>query len=733
MLRLNRKLALFAFVVTVISFGLYLKTDAVSNGADWRAGNIISDLQFFKSDSMSVSDIQNFLNSQVPECDSSGSKMYNSTQTRAQYGAANGYPAPYTCLKDYVENPTTHENNSSGGSVSGGWTSAQIIKYASDTYNINPKVLIVLLQKEQSLVTDTWPWSSQYRSATGYGCPDTAPCDSEYYGFYNQVTSAAAQYQRYANNPGNYRYKAYQTNYIQYNPSVSCGGTNVYIENQATAGLYNYTPYQPNASSLSNLYGSGDSCGAYGNRNFWRFYSDWFGSTQYEPTLITYKSHLSYLGWTDSKTNSGMTGTVGQSRPMEAFKINGEVEYSSYNDSFGWQPTVNRGMISGTTGLGRHINAVKISPLGDLANKYDIYYRVQVSYVGWMGWAKNGEVAGVSGDSSRDIEAIELFVAPKGFSAPGSTTNVYQNFGQSSYSPAVSVNVSSHVSSIGWQPYVTDDMASGTTEMSKAIEGLKINLSNSTGLAGSIYYSSHLAGVGWQDFVSDDQLSGTTGQHRDMQAVRILLTGSLGDTYDIYYRTYVQYIGWMGWTKNGEAAGSVGASRRLEAIDLKILPKDSPISTNQPQYLYNPTNQPIPPKNSINYSAHVSFLGWQNSVGDNMIAGTTGQSKTIEAIKFTGSSSIFGSLGINCSVFSHNAAWVNDISEGGLCGTTGQSKSLDAIKLTLAGSAASKYDIYYKVHLSYLGWQDWVKNGEQAGYTQGNNPIEAVIVKLVKK
>ena len=48
---------------------------------------------------------------------------------------------------------------------------------------------------------------------------------------------------------------------------VNCGTSSVYIQNQATAGLYNYTPYQPNAAALANLYGTGDSCSAYGNRN----------------------------------------------------------------------------------------------------------------------------------------------------------------------------------------------------------------------------------------------------------------------------------------------------------------------------------------------------------------------------------------------------------------------------------------------------------------------------------
>jgi hypothetical protein len=84
-------------------------------------------------------------------------------------------------------------------------------------------------------------------------------------------------------------------NYIQYNPNASCGGSNVYIQNQATAGLYNYTPYQPNASAINNLYGSGDSCGAYGNRNFWRMYNDWFGSTQIPISCTGNETPLPYV------------------------------------------------------------------------------------------------------------------------------------------------------------------------------------------------------------------------------------------------------------------------------------------------------------------------------------------------------------------------------------------------------------------------------------------------------
>lgn len=161
-----------------------------------------------------------------------------------------------------------------------GESAAHIIWQAAQDYNINPQVLIVLLQKEQSLITDTWPNSRQYQTATGFGCPDTAPCDAQYYGLKNQVRQAANLF-RTVLNGGWSNYPAYTTKYIQYNPNAACGGSNVYIENRATSALYRYTPYQPNAHAMSGGSSSAyPQCGAFGNRNFYSYFTDWFGSTQ---------------------------------------------------------------------------------------------------------------------------------------------------------------------------------------------------------------------------------------------------------------------------------------------------------------------------------------------------------------------------------------------------------------------------------------------------------------------
>jgi hypothetical protein len=284
-MKILRKLQL-GFLATLLFGGIVASSVQPAlglSGSDFRADRIIDDSIFFDSNSMGAGDIQAFLNSKMPSCDTNGVQPYAGT-TRGQYGASKGYPPPYTCLNGYSQDIPGRSPDAycSGGVGPGIKTAAQIIKDVSVACSINPKVMIILLQKEQSLVTDDWPWASQYERATGYYCPDdpTRPgwCDPEYAGFFNQVWYAARQFQRYGN--GSFNYAVGRNSFVPYQANnAGCGGTNITMQTAATAALYNYTPYQPNAAALSNLYGTGDGCSAYGNRNFWRLFNDWFGSS----------------------------------------------------------------------------------------------------------------------------------------------------------------------------------------------------------------------------------------------------------------------------------------------------------------------------------------------------------------------------------------------------------------------------------------------------------------------
>jgi len=269
--------ALRVLVGTVVAFALAAgglvatsivesESSEAANGALFNPGMIISDEDFYNSTSMSTAQIQAFLNSKFTSCRSG-----------------------YTCLKDYTESTTTRAATNHCNTYTGvaNQTAANIIYSVAIACGVNPQVLLVMLQKEQGLITDTWPTTSQYNIAMGFGCPDTAPCNTEYYGFYNQVYRAARQFKSYRAYPEDWTYRAGQVNTILWNPNTACGTSSVYIENQATAGLYNYTPYRPNDAALGNMYGTGDSCSSYGNRNFWAYFTDWFGAHAGPPPSPT--------------------------------------------------------------------------------------------------------------------------------------------------------------------------------------------------------------------------------------------------------------------------------------------------------------------------------------------------------------------------------------------------------------------------------------------------------------
>lgn len=278
---LNRARSILALLVSslVIAAGMVSITPPHAAQAavavDFNPGLIISDSLFFDGGAMSASQVQEFLNVKVGAC-------------------ASGY----TCLKSYRQD-TPNKDAVVGrcGAYAGALaeSAATIITKVGQMCGISQKALIVLLQKEQGLITSTAPSEWAYRAATGYGCPDTSVCDSLYYGFFNQVYMAALQFKRYAANPTGWNHVAGQVNQIRLHPNTACGSTAVYIENQATAGLYNYTPYKPNQAALANLYGTGDSCSSYGNRNFFRFYTDWFGSTQTTSLVRTIDNARVYL------------------------------------------------------------------------------------------------------------------------------------------------------------------------------------------------------------------------------------------------------------------------------------------------------------------------------------------------------------------------------------------------------------------------------------------------------
>ncbi|MEZ5187585.1 MAG: SH3 domain-containing protein [Microbacterium sp.] len=248
-------LALVAAALVVMSPSPARAADLPSSIAD--GGFIIGDAEFFDGGSLSAAQVQSFLSARVPTCRATtGPTCLASFRTTLPAKAADAYCQAIAGRADA--------------------SAAEVIAAVGLACGISPKVILVMLEKEQGLVSSTAPSDWSYRAAMGQACPDTAPCSAAAAGFVNQVYLGARQMKVYTLNPNSFNYRAGQYNTIKWHPSSACGTSKVFIRNQATANLYNYTPYRPNLASLAAGYGLGDSCSTYGNRNFYNYYVRWF-------------------------------------------------------------------------------------------------------------------------------------------------------------------------------------------------------------------------------------------------------------------------------------------------------------------------------------------------------------------------------------------------------------------------------------------------------------------------
>ena len=139
---------------------------------------------------------------------------------------------------------------------------------------------------------------------------------------------------------------------------------------------------------------------------------------------VLYQTHVQDIGWQAPVSNGMTAGTTGRAKRVEALKINllsqdgsplgnNSISVQSHISGIGWESQpVGNGQTSGTVGQSRAIEAIKLSLSGGLSDSYDIWYRVHSANVGWLGWASNGEPAGTQGYAYQ-IEAIQIKVLPK--------------------------------------------------------------------------------------------------------------------------------------------------------------------------------------------------------------------------------------------------------------------------------------------------------------------------------
>ncbi|OGH71584.1 MAG: hypothetical protein A2921_03860 [Candidatus Magasanikbacteria bacterium RIFCSPLOWO2_01_FULL_43_20b] len=221
-----RKPTCLAYFLIVLLLGLVLSPILVFAQQDFNANYLISDEELQNWQSLGRSEILSFLRDK------------------------DGYIAELkTADKDGVSKRVS-----------------DIIYNAGKEHKINPKYLLVKLQKEQSLVTDADPTQKQLDWATGYGVCDNCSMDDpsiqKHKGFGTQVDSAAGIIRWYYNNT------ALEQWVKKPNQLYIIDGQTIKPANQATAFLYTYTPHLQ------------------GNKNFWELWQNWFGQVWPDGSLI---------------------------------------------------------------------------------------------------------------------------------------------------------------------------------------------------------------------------------------------------------------------------------------------------------------------------------------------------------------------------------------------------------------------------------------------------------------
>ena len=308
-----------------------------------------------------------------------------------------------------------------------------------------------------------------------------------------------------------------------------------------------------------------------------------------KPMSLTYRAHVSNVGWQGAVPDGATAGTTGRGLALEDLIVS--LDSSDYSDGsavqvdahvsgVGWQgwdtPSASEG---GTTGQGRAVEAVRLRLTRSLARDYDVYYRVHASNIGWMAWAKDGEEAGTTG-MAYSLEAVQIKLVKKGASHPDTSGYSHLEIPTVTYSSLVEGS---------WQNNVSAGEVSGTTGKGIPITGF--SLKSNSPVAGGINYRLHFSNEGWtSDKSNGGQLSSAAG-FNSVEAIRISLSGDLATYFDVWYRVHVDNVGWLGWAKDGAVAGSTGYGVHVQAVQVRLTRKgaNAPGTTISPCLLGQPT------------------------------------------------------------------------------------------------------------------------------------------------
>jgi uncharacterized protein YjdB len=120
-----------------------------------------------------------------------------------------------------------------------------------------------------------------------------------------------------------------------------------------------------------------------------------------------------------------------------------------------------------------------------------------------------------------------------------------------------------------------------------------------------------------------------------------------------------------------------------------------------------------------------------STVMDGATAGTTGQSRRLEALRLAVSSDAYTG-GLSWRGHVQSIGWQSWTTSGEI-GTVGKGLRLEAFEINLTGDLAQHFTVRYRAHVQNIGWQAWKTSGQTAGTVGQSLRIESVQIELVPK
>lgn len=135
------------------------------------------------------------------------------------------------------------------------------------------------------------------------------------------------------------------------------------------------------------------------------------------------------------------------------------------------------------------------------------------------------------------------------------------------------------------------------------------------------------------------------------------------------------------------------------------------------------------PGTDVTYRAHVKNKDWLQWVQNGATAGTTGESRRMEAAQLRIANGP-PNMGICYQAYVGGEGWQEFVCDGKTAGTTGKGKRMEAIRIHLTRFPQG-CSIEYRAHVRGLGWMRWVPYSQMAGTTGENRRMEALEVRLL--